>query len=46
MNGMMTNFRFSEQGCWYATTTRIPAHFATEKKERAEHADSSGAAKA
>lgn len=46
MNGAMTNFKISAQGCWYATTAKIPADFATQKKvERAEHVDSSGGAK-
>jgi len=43
MNGLMTNFRLNAQGCWYATTAKIPANFATETKvEAAEKLDSSG----
>ncbi|HWD97672.1 MAG TPA: hypothetical protein VG345_01485 [Bryobacteraceae bacterium] len=46
MNGMMTNFRIKTQGCWYATTSKIPANFASERKlEGAEAVDSSGVGK-
>ena len=43
MSGMMTNFHLGEQGCWYATTIRIPVAFATEKKvEDAANRDTTG----
>ena len=43
MVGMMTNFRLGEHGCWYATTAKIPAGAATEKKvEDAANRDSTG----
>jgi hypothetical protein len=46
MNGMMTNFKLGEHGCWYATMATIPAGFATEKKvEHAEQRDSGGGKK-
>src|SRR5206468_3863725 len=46
MVGMMTNFHIGAQGCWYATTAKIPTAFATERKvEEAERLDSSGGKK-
>jgi hypothetical protein len=46
MNGMMTNFKINAEGCWYATTSKIPANFASERKlEGAEPTDSSGGRK-
>jgi hypothetical protein len=46
MNGLMTNFHFGGQGCWYATTPTIHAAFATEKKvEGAQQLDSGGGRK-
>ena len=46
MHGMMTNFHLGEQGCWYATATKIPAAFATAKKvEDAANRDSTGSPK-
>ena len=32
MCGMMTNFNFGEQGCWYATAAKIPTSAETAKK--------------
>jgi hypothetical protein len=46
MTGMMTNFKLGEQGCWYATTAKIPAASATEKKvDQADQRDSGGGKK-
>jgi hypothetical protein len=46
MNGMMTNFKLAESGCWHANIDKIPAAAATEKKvEGAAQRDSGGGGK-
>jgi len=46
MVGMMTNFKLKGQGCWYATTTTIPAGVAAQSDvTHAANIDSTGAAK-